>query len=87
MSSWLETYPHKVFASVLILNNEVVDYKIGEHCWNDVKEVTLRGQISLEDLFKSKILNTSWKVNSREEHNMVFKKIAREWINEQNKKI
>lgn len=33
MKGWLETYPHKIYASVLILDGKVVDYKIGENYW------------------------------------------------------
>lgn len=68
MKHWVETYPHKIYASVLLLNNELVDYKIGERYWESPFEVTLRGQISYDDLLKCKTKYTFWEVNTEKEH-------------------
>ena len=86
MKNWIETYPHKVYASVLLLNGEIVDYKVGEHYWTSVKEVTLRGQISYKDLLKCTVNHKCWEVNSKEEHENVFNKLSVEWINNQTNK-
>ena len=83
MKSWLNTYPHKIYASVLIFEGKVIDYKIGQNYWEDVYNVTLRGQISVRDLFRSKVLNTYWEVNSEKEHQEVFEKLAKEWVKNQ----
>lgn len=83
MKNWLETYPHKIYASVLLLDNELIDYKVGEHYWESPHQVTLRGQISYNDLLKCKTKYTFWEVYNQEEHNKVFSILAEEWINNQ----
>ena len=42
--NWLNTYPHRIYASVLLLNGQIKDYKIGENYWKSPYEVTIRGQ-------------------------------------------
>lgn len=84
MKSWLDTYPHKIYASVLVFEGRVVDYKIGQNYWEDVYNVTLRGEISIANLFKSKVKHTFWEVNSEEKHQEVFNTIAKKWIEKQN---
>lgn len=86
MECWFDTYPHKVYTSVLLLDGKLIDYKIGQTYWQEPFEVTLRGQINLEDLFKCEVRNTFWEVNNSEEHLNVFDELATEWINEQIKK-
>lgn len=83
MGNWLDTYPHKIYASVLLFNGRIIDYKIGQNYWKDSFQVTLRGQISIDDLFKSKTKYTYWEVNSKEEHKNVFEIFAKEWIENQ----
>lgn len=85
--NWIETYPHKIYASVLLLDNKIIDYLIGEHYWKSPYNVTLRGQIPYNDLCKCKTEYTFWNVDNREEHNKVFSKLAKDWIKHQNKKI
>ena len=84
MKSWIDTYPHRIYASVLLFKDKIIDYKIAQNYWEDVYHISLRGQISIKDLFRSRVLYTSWDVNSEEEHNEVFDKLAKEWIRNQN---
>ncbi|MGU8523301.1 hypothetical protein ACV3OO_11785 [Clostridium perfringens] len=83
MKHWVETYPHKVYTSVLLLNNEIIDYFIGEHYWKTPYNVTLRGEINYKDLSKCETRYVSWEVNNSKEHCEVFEKLAKEWINNQ----
>lgn len=87
MKHWIETYPHKIYASVLILDNKVMDYKIGERKWEHVYDVTLRGQIEIKDLERCKVKNTYWEVNNINEHGIVFNVLAKEWIEKQKELI
>lgn len=87
MKHWIETYPHKIYASVLILDDKVMDYKIGERKWEHIYDVTLRGQIEIKDLDRCKVKNTCWEVNNINEHGIVFNVLAKEWIEEQKELI
>lgn len=83
MNTWLETFPHKVYASVLVLDGKAVDYKIGQNYWENSSHVTLRGQITFEELKRCETRYTFWEVNSQEEHEEIFEKIAVKWIENQ----
>lgn len=85
MNSWLETYPHKVYASVLLLDGKVVDYKIGKNYWKSPFYVSLRGQITLDELKRCKTKYRFWEVNSDKEHNEVFNTLGKAWIESQSK--
>lgn len=83
MKHWVESYPHKVYASILLLDNKIIDYLIGEHYWKSPCNVTLYGQISYRDLLRCETKYTFWKVNNNKEHREVFETLAKEWINNQ----
>ena len=83
MREWLEKYPHRIYASVLILDGKIVDYKIGQDHWEGTFQVTLRGQISFDDLLRSETRYTFWEVHTSEEHENVFNNLAQAWIQKQ----
>jgi hypothetical protein len=76
---WVDTYPHEVYASVLLLDNKIINYKIGERFWSTPLEAKIytRKQIDFEKL---KTEYTSWTVYNSEEHNKAFEVYAREWF-------
>ena len=78
--NWLNTYPHRIYASVLLLNGQIKDYKIGENYWKSPYAVTIRGQVTIDELFKCTTEYTYWDVNNDEEHNKVFDVYARDWL-------
>lgn len=80
MKNWLETYPHKIYASILLLDGKLIDYKIGEHYWESPFNVCLKGQITLEELKRCTTDYRYWVVNSPTEHNNIFNVAAKEWI-------
>lgn len=80
---WADTYPHIIYASVLLLDNKIIDYKIGQRYWESPLHVTLRGQISMDELFRCETKHTSWEVTNDEEHNNVFENLAVSWIHKQ----
>lgn len=85
MNFWLETYPHKIYASVLLLDGKIIDWKIGQHYWEDPFQVKLRGNIKIEDIQRCVTKYTFWEVNNSEEHQKVFESIAKKWIELQGK--
>jgi hypothetical protein len=76
---WIDTYPHEVYASVLLLDNKILNWKVGETYW----ESPLFVYTSLDMWFDVDDLEaryTSWTVHTPEEHNRVFQELAPEWF-------
>lgn len=72
MTHWIHTYPHTIYASVLLVNNKIYDWKVGQNYW-DERDLRIKdGTVNIE--------STSWEVNSSEEHDQVFTIHAKEWM-------
>lgn len=79
MAHWVDTYPHKVYASVLLLDGKIYNYKIGEDYWKHPLEVKMRFS-DFEKIDRMTVEHTYFEVNNVEEHNAAFKVLAREWF-------
>ncbi|WP_405173783.1 hypothetical protein [Paenibacillus sp. FSL H8-0260] len=75
MPHWLDVYPHEVHASVILKNDKIKIWKVGER--------KLSGSYKIDDLKtqhpKYSYHEITWAVNNQDEHNAVFAKHAREW--------
>ena len=82
MAHWVETYPHTVYASVLLKDNKIIDWKIGQRRWTDIFSMTRRFKrpFNLDDYAGETVESTEFEVNNSEEHNRVFSELAREWF-------
>ncbi|MGG2091295.1 hypothetical protein AB1283_00830 [Bacillus sp. S13(2024)] len=79
MAHWVDTYPHKVYASVLLLDNKIYNWKIGQRYWDSPFSMTIRTS-DMEKFSKMKTKYIHWEVNTSDEHQEVFEKHAREWF-------
>lgn len=75
---WINTYPHEIHASVLLLDGKIENYKIGQ----SPKEspVEFRHFWKMDRLKDYESKTTSFTANSSEEHNRIFDKDALEWM-------
>ncbi|MEK4355173.1 hypothetical protein MKX41_30760 [Paenibacillus sp. FSL R5-0475] len=75
MPHWLDVYPHEVHASVILKNDKIKIWKVGER--------KLSGSYKIDDLKtrhpEYSYHEITWVVNNRDEHNAVFAKHARDW--------
>lgn len=80
MREWsnFNEYPHKVFASVLLLDGKIYDWKIKNTHWEDPNEITMRIS-DFDKIPRMEVKWTSFTVNNDEEHNRAFEEDAREW--------
>ncbi|MED1955115.1 hypothetical protein [Brevibacillus centrosporus] len=79
MAHWVDTYPHKVYASVLLLDGKIYNWKIGQDHWKHPHEVKMR--YSDFDKLDRMYTQYAWfEVNNDEEHNRAFEVLAREWF-------
>ena len=82
MAHWVETYPHTVYASVLLKDNKITNWKIGERRWLHHMDMTRRVKhpFSLDDYADETVESKAWEVNNSEEHSRVFEVLAKEWF-------
>lgn len=81
MREWsnFNEYPHKVFASVLLLDGKIYNWKIKNTHWVDPQEVTM-GYSDFDRIDRMEIKWTSFTVNNSFEHNLAFSYHAKEWF-------
>lgn len=79
MKHWIKKYPHKVYASVVLLDGKIYNWKVGQSCWNSAYEAKVRFS-DFDKLDKMIVRHTYWVVYSPEEHQKVFEKHAKEWF-------
>ncbi|MFJ8528505.1 hypothetical protein [Bacillus sp. NPDC094106] len=79
MKSWIDTYPHDIHASVLLLNAEIHNWKIGERCWTH--PFAMKWSYPFPDnIDKFSVKTHTWTVHTPEEHSKVFQEFAPEWM-------
>lgn len=78
--AWHDEYPHKLYASVLLdENNEILNWKVGNYFWKEPSEA----KMTYEDAKKIEKFETAYKeftVNTDEEHIKVFEVDSKEWF-------
>lgn len=74
MQHWSDVYPHKIWTNILVIDNKVIDYKIGGSV-RDKFSWTMRFNKELYDRFDEiKTISTYEIVNNNIEHNLAFDK-------------
>lgn len=81
LKSWDEEYPYNLNASVLLLDDEIYNWKIGNQIWEHPSCVKmLYDDMKLIKEGRFKVENKSFVINSSEEHQEVFEKKAFDWF-------
>jgi hypothetical protein len=78
MPHWLDVYPHDLYASVLLLDNKIENWKVVNYPKKTPEE--FKGYWKMDRLND---YTCQWKrfvVNNSKEHNEVFIKLAPEWF-------
>jgi hypothetical protein len=76
-------YPHKVFASVLLLDGKIYNWKIKNTHWTTPMEVKMRySDFPLIDEGRFTVEWTSFMTNNSEEHSLAFTTWSREWYSQ-----
>lgn len=79
MPHWVDTYPHKVYASVLLLDDKIYNYKIGQNYWKSPMYVTMRTS-DFDKMDRMRVEYTFFEVSDSEEHSKAFDVYARDWF-------
>lgn len=78
MKKRYDTYPQQIFATALLLDGKIENWWVGK--------VDSENQFRLQDLWITdrlddyKIVDTSWKVYTPEEHDRVINELSVEWF-------
>lgn len=75
---WHEQYPHMVYASVLLLDGKIENWKIGGYRKDVPLEWTNYWKMDRIDDYCC--FSKAFEVNTPEEHNRVFNELGHEWF-------
>lgn len=80
MGHWINTYPHEVHVSAVVYEGKLFDYKIGQHKLTSANNLYMK----ISDFPKTKDMTIevrSFTANNQKEHDDVFIKHSREFLN------
>lgn len=76
MPHWVETYPHTIWASVILKDNKISDWKIGQNRLSQKYNIQSLHEAHPEYTYEEH----SWEVSDDDEHSDVFDIHASEWF-------
>jgi hypothetical protein len=76
---WTDSYPHSISASVLLLDGEIYNWRVGEYPWDCPESVKMRYS-DFDKIDRMKVESKEFVVNNDEEHAEVFETLAGEWF-------
>ncbi|UUV46038.1 hypothetical protein [Bacillus phage vB_BanS-Thrax3] len=79
MAHWVDTYPHDVYASVLLLDGKIYNWKIGNRYWESPFHVKMR-YADFDKIDRMEVHHTSFTVNNSTEHSYAFEVLSRKWF-------
>lgn len=81
MRHWVDTYPHTVTASVLLLDGKIYNWKIGNQNWKDPGKASMRvADMHYVNEGRFTVENKYFEVHNRKEHDEVFDILAKQWF-------
>jgi len=82
MKSWVEIYPHYIYASVLLKDNKIINWKIGKEKWENPLEVTriINVPYVSQDHEDEHLVSTYWIAENSKDHTKIFDNLAKEWL-------
>lgn len=75
----IDKYPHKVYASVILLDDKIYKWKIGMNYWESAGQATLFIR-SWDDFKRMESKYIAFEVNNPDEHEEAFSTKAPEWF-------
>lgn len=74
-------FPHRVFVSVILLKNKIVNWKVGNLRWTkDTWHFSRQPGVVIKNEKKIKIFSRSFLVNNSQEHNKAFEVRAKQFL-------
>ncbi len=76
MPHWSEVYPHELHASVVLKDNKIISWKVGNGKLRDKYMIDILIKTNPEYLYQEK----TWVVNNEAEHREVFEIYSTKWL-------
>lgn len=76
MAHWCDTWPHDIYASVLLKDNKIKLWKVGQNKLSDSYNTSALAEQHPEYSYKE----ICFTVNNNDEHNNAFDVLSREWF-------
>ncbi len=81
MTDWLKKYPHNIYASVVLLDKKIINWKVAKYAWNGVNWMrSKQPQIASSDHGAIEVISVCFVANNREEHEEIFSVDAKEFF-------
>lgn len=78
MPHWSDIYPHKLYASALLLDGKIENWKVVDYPWIDIYGI--KNYWKRDRMKDYTIVSQEWEVNNDKEHNDVFTMHAPKWF-------
>lgn len=78
MKHWVDTYPHMVYVSVLLLDHRIENWKVGQEHWANPLAVKAYWKTNRLKDYKTQFIGFYCKNDT--EHNKVFEELAPKWL-------
>lgn len=78
MAHWSDIYPHKLYASVLLLDGKIENWKVSNH--PKTHSFYFSGYWKLDRMNDYTSQYAEWEVNNQSEHSEVFQELSTEWF-------
>lgn len=76
--AWHDEYPHMLYVSVLLLDNKIENWKVGNYHWDNPYMV--KAYWKPDRLNDYKVQWIGYCCKNDEEHNKVFTELAPKWL-------
>lgn len=73
-------YPYDVHASVALLDNRIVNWRVGGSPWVNAYVITFRGEFDFNRIEEVEIKSVAFTVTEEGEHAKAFDEDAKEWF-------
>lgn len=80
MAHWCDTWPHEIVASVILKDNKIKLWKVGENALRDKYNISMLVKEHPEYSYQEK----EWTVHNDKGHNLVFGEYAPDWFKQWN---
>jgi len=78
MPFWPDNYPHKIYASVLLLDGKIESWKVGQSAWRGIGSITAYWKMDRINDYEVK--SACWLVYNSKQHNQIFSTDSANWF-------
>ena len=81
MTDWLDTYPHKIYASVVLYDKKIMNWKIANYRWTNENWLRSKQPFLATKDGSVDIVSAEFTANDIEEHNIYLNMTLNNFLN------